>query len=140
MASTLGPPRAVEWSSHDGKSSCTATGSRDVLFITSDSLPSSTSISVRSKAVPRRDTAYGVTEHEATLLENQGIGRRSQDSDLNVMVARHKLDQRHSIVSILQDTCCSAVKSAITTLMSTTDKEGGTYNQLYRLDAYILKT
>ncbi len=131
MAARIGRSKAVEWSCHGGKSSYTATGSRDMLLISSDSLPSSTLPGILQKAVPRRGNAYGLTEEEAITLESQGVPRESQDSDVSVLMARHRLDQRHNVVAVLHQTSCSQVKSEISSLLNSTDKEGGNYDNRF---------
>ena len=118
---------AVQWSSHQGKSTYTATGGRDVLFIISDTLPISTHPGICDKAVPRRENILGLNDDEACKLEHQGIARESQDCDLNVMVTRHRLDKRHHVCGVLSEASCGRVKREISSLMSTTDKEGGNF-------------
>ena len=98
-----------------------AAGRRDVLLIVSK-----LSATDNPDIVSRRSRGP-LTEEERRKLEEQGIHEDCCHSDLSIMAARERLDKHRTVVDILsaEKTTCKGVRTQITDLMKTTDKEGG---------------
>ena len=102
-----------------------AGGKRDVLFLVSN-IPTTDNPDI----VPRRSKGP-LTEKERRKLEEQGIHRDMQHTDLGIMTARETLDKQRTIVDVLTGyrATCEGIKSRIANLMHNTDKEGGRYTE-----------
>ena len=102
-----------------------AAGGRDFLYIVSN-----VSTTDNPDIVPRRSRGP-LTEEERRKLEEQGVHRDMQHTDLSIMTARAILDERCTIDSILpkEKMNCTGVMKEIAQLMNNTSKEGGWYTK-----------
>ena len=109
------------WSNEEPDLSNGAGGRRDVLYLVPD-----VSTTDNSDIVPRRSRGP-LTEEERRKLEEQGIHRDCQYTDLSIMMARFTFDERYTIVRMLpkEEMDCMTVKKQITNFMNNTVKEGG---------------
>ena len=112
----LGPQ--VQW---DDNPQFGVGGRRDVLCTVSN-VPTTDNPDI----VPRR-SRDPLTEEERRKLEEQGVHKDMQHTDLAILSARERLDKLFNIVQILsaEKTTCGEIKSITTDLMNNSDKEGG---------------
>ena len=101
-----------------------AGGERDVLVLVSNE-----STADNPDIVPRRSRGP-LTEEERMKLEEQGIHRDLQHTDLSIMTSRITLDERCKVVKMLpnQEMNCLRVKKGLANLLNNTHKEGGKHN------------
>ena len=114
---------AVTWNTYSGKYAYSASGTKDVLFIVSDSPSRSPDV------VPRRSRGE-LTDDEKRILEHQGVPRDSHHDDLSIMKARYSQDKLCAVVGVEsgdsgRELTCEDVKKQIASLMNNTDKAAG---------------
>ncbi len=124
------------WSTHNGKFAYGASGTTEVLLITSN-------LTTQDDDVVQRRPGGELKDDERRKLEHQGVPRDCHHDDLSIMRARYGLDKKKSIAEVLRDDgslTCEQVTKKITQLMNNTETCGGeviSCNKNYNLNCTI---